>query len=120
MTVCIPSSCPAWRVAAGFHRAHHGVIQPMTIDTLHDCGCRAAVIGMDKVKCDTPSFEESRVCFSPTLTMMPTQSDICWYKPAATLPGKYRAIAGRWGLHLHSRAARLWKKILVNVEITII
>lgn len=84
------------------HCAHYACIKPMTIDTVHDGGCRAAVIGMDKGKCGTPSFEESRVCFSPGLTMMPTQSDICWYNTAAMLPGKYRVIAGRWRISLLS------------------
>ncbi len=77
VTICIPYFFPPCSVAAGLHSAHYGLIKPMTIDTLHDGCCRAAVIGMDKVKCGTPSFEESRVCFSPTLTMMPIQSDIC-------------------------------------------
>lgn len=68
---------PPCSAAAGIHCAHYGLIKPMTIDTLYDGGCRAAVIGMDKVKCGAPGSEESRVCFSPPLTMMPTQSDIC-------------------------------------------
>lgn len=97
-----PSSCPPCSVAAGLLCAHYGVIKPMTIDTLHDCSCRAAVIGTDKVKCGTPSFEESRVCVSPALTMTPTQSDICWYNTVAMLPGKYREIAARWRINLHS------------------
>lgn len=66
----------------------------MTIDALHDCGCRAAVIGTDKVKCGTPSFGESRVCFSPTLTMMPTQSDICWYNNRSRAAGHVSGDSG--------------------------
>lgn len=93
-TLCLPCSA-----AAGLRCAQWSY---QADDTLHDGGCRAAVIGLDKVKCGTPSFEESTVCFSSALTMMPTQSDICWYNSAAILPGKYRVVAGQRHINLHS------------------
>lgn len=67
-----PNTPALYVVQLQVYTAHYNLIKPMTIDTLHDGGCRAAVIGMDKVKCGTPSFEESRVGFSSSLTMMPT------------------------------------------------
>lgn len=81
---------------------HNGLIRLTTMDTLPDGGCRAAVIGPDKVKCGTPSFEESTVSFSSALTMMPTQSDICWYNSVATLPGQYWVATARWHINLDS------------------
>lgn len=59
LIVC-PILCLPCSVAAGLHCAQWSY---QADDTLHDGGCRAAVIGMDKVKCGTPSFEESTVPF---------------------------------------------------------
>jgi len=95
-------SCPPCSAAAGLHCSHYGIFKPMKIDMLHDGGCRAAVTRMDKVNCGTPSFKESLVTFPSTLTMIPTHSDICWYKTGTSLPGKHQAIVCQWHIDLHS------------------